>query len=101
MTDKEFELEFGDIQRTERLRLPTWEEFLKFSPKIDSNCLSKDFIIIFDKYCTAYFLSKLNNRITLQEEDEGFIDPYKDWELTKENYIEACKLCKRLFLKEE
>lgn len=92
--DAEWYLEFGSIKRIETLKLPNWKEFnkkykKKMSPTIvfrgkNPQCFYELFykdknIYIFDCDCAEYFYSKL---------------------LTKENYIEACRLAKKLFLGE-
>lgn len=89
---------FSNIRRrvtytyTEILSLPIWEEIIK---KV-GNC-GTHVIVEFnsknkpDNY--ALCIGASNNRIILTN--------YKSWKLTKENYIKACKICRRLFLGEE
>ena len=98
--EAEWYVEFGSITRTETLSLPTWEEFnnkykSKYSPVIGFNgkntqCFYEMFfkkddskegcVLIYDCDCKEYVYS---NR------------------LTQENYLEACRVCKKLFLGEE
>ena len=90
----EWEWEFGDIERTERLELPTWEEFdksekiVRFIGKNGGKCKLE-----------GYFDLDLQN---------GFIDVVENGssqlslsEYTKENYILACRKAKELFLGEK
>lgn len=96
-----WKLEFGNIERTKTLGLPTWEQFNYF--KDTKSCydgIGTDYFrfIGYDYY--IYYLSKLDNRICLTKEDVCYYYPVKEWEITKENYIEACRVCKKLFLGE-
>ena len=89
--EAEWYLKFGNITRTETLSLPTFEEIIKeigmngtynieFTSKNEwdectlSVCTARQYIIV-----------------------EG----YKHWDLTKANYLEACEICRKLFLGEE
>lgn len=83
--DAEFALEFQNIKRTETLNLPTWKKFKKdesfqFSDKYGSDwdlyIYSSGIIVLLNGNKTYYF----NN--------------------SKEGYIEACKIVKKLFLGE-
>lgn len=87
--EAEWELEFGNITRTEILKVPTWEEFRKLG--------SFEFYGYHQRR-TILFYDIVDDMIKL---DNG----NGDWYLfmknhNKENYIEACKLCKKLFLGE-
>ena len=73
--------EFGCIERTERLELPTWEEFNN-QPEF---------------YFDDYTLVKINDKILLKDCFEDYV--YK--EFTKENYTLACRKAKELFLGEK
>lgn len=82
----DFYEEFGNITRTETLSLPTWEEAKE---KMGS-------IMFYIK--TGYILfcvSDDRTRIFIQSDETLFDKP-----LTKANYIEACRLAKKLFLGE-
>lgn len=90
--EAEWHKEFKNITRTDRLELPTWEEFIK----------GKE-IYFHDDIGMAYKLVKTQfsvkpNMIYLFE--EGIQGDYisKKYELTKENYTLACRKCKELFL---
>lgn len=91
--EAEWYLEFGNITRTETLKLPTWEYWQKVS-KYGMYAMS-----FFDKenhYCELQILEtikvvKWGYGRTVEFENSA----------TKENYIEACELCKKLFLGEE
>lgn len=89
--EAEWHAEFGRIERTESLELPTWEEFnkseklVRFIGKNGEKCKLE-----------GYF------NLNLQS---GFIDVVENGssqlslsEYTKENYIFACRKCKELFL---
>ena len=92
--EAEWYKEFGCIERTERLELPTWEE------------IENDFIIHKQSggnYCVREFFGKeqeysldivvWNGEVMVSISDEDFCKP-----LTKENYTLACRKAKELFL---
>lgn len=86
--------------RTETLKLPKWEEFIQNDKQV----------IFYDKDKT-YYLDKVMNRthiiigykciIDLNEELEANRYNFYRKPATKENYIEACKLCLKLFMGEK
>lgn len=90
--EAEWYLEFGNITRVEKLTLPTWEYWQKVS-KYGMYAMS-----FFDKenhYCELQILEtikvvKWGYGRTVEFENSA----------TKENYTEACRLCKKLFLGE-
>ena len=85
MTDLEWHKEFGNRTRTERLELPTWEEFEE-----------KKFVWFFDSYhkgCCLHYLN-CSNKIFVNVGGEVI----EIGDLTKENYTLACRKCKELFL---
>lgn len=84
--EAEWHKEFGCIERTEILKLPTWEEFLKTEE-------------------TFMFKSKRNQIISLFRDENTIYLEDETWnilreDLTKENYTLACRKCKELFLGE-
>lgn len=85
--EAEWHKEFGCIERTERLELPSWKEFEKDSVVyfIDKQGYNWDFYITDDK--TSIIL----------------INGYEhyEFEFTKENYTLACRKAKELFLGEK
>lgn len=95
--DAEFVREFGCIERTERLKLPTWEEFNEMSSFIFENkdginlemaiwCCDRE-----DLQIKTIKITNLNDwNIRLFEQP-----------LTKENYTLACRKAKELFLGEK
>ena len=94
LEEAEWHKEFGCIERTERLELPTWEEFNEMSSFIFEN---KDGIMLEMAiwYCDREDLQIKTIKIT----------NHNDWNirlfekpLTKENYTLACRKCKELFL---
>ena len=87
--DAKWELEMT-ATRTETLKLPTWEEFIKERDMEEFGFYSK-----YHKYTTLKVIS--DKYLAVEDNWER----YYTGELTKENYIEACNLAKRLFLGEE
>ena len=81
--DAEFALKYQDITRTETLSLPTWEEFVN----------SGKSIVFRDAYGDIQELNQYNREININEQYCGY--------LTKENYLAACELCRKLFLGED
>ena len=91
--EAEWYRDFGCIERTERLELPTWEEFK--NKKTKHVCfMSKDTFCFFELY-----EDKQKNRLILLDHDCDY--EYFNEELTKENYTTACGLCKEFFLGEK
>lgn len=88
--DAEFALKYQNITRTETLNLPTFEEFCKYE--------YIDFLTSKGKHCWLEIcLESPTSRFRMAE---GSMFTHI-WDLTKENYLEACELCKKLFLGEE
>ena len=88
--DAEFALKFKRIPRTEYFDLPTWEEFN-----------SEDKLAAFTVYPHNYHLLKVGNYIYLRSfYGQGGMDIFNK-PLTKENYLEVCELCRKLWLGEE
>lgn len=85
--EAEWHKEFGCIERTERLELPTWEEFD-----------GQKFVWFFDKDhkgCCLHYLN-CSNKIFVNVGGEVV----EIGELNKENYTIACRKAKELFLGE-
>lgn len=90
--DAEWQLEFGSIERTEKLELPTWEQFKK----------DKIFNFVGIDWTFYELHNRRRNKLQLDYSyDNDYYIPEKEWKLTYENYLEACRLCKKLFLGEE
>lgn len=85
--DAKFALKYTNIKRPEILNLPTWEEIQKI----------KEFI--FYSKSKKYTLSCYGNIFIF--EDDKFTEFIFDSIGTKENYINACDLCVKLFKGEE
>lgn len=93
----DWEREFGCIERTERLELPTWEE-------IQSNALYNVYFTTPEIEVYRLIFNTTREIITISVQDENFdfenrwllMETYK---LTKENYTLACRKAKELFLK--
>lgn len=107
--EAEFVAKYKNIERTETLDLPTWEEAeideLVKSGKSKNGCwnLIKGFT---DKKKYEMFEFSLSSDddnqfyLSVNNEDSSYKDLfYKP--LTYENYLEACELCKKLFEGEE
>ena len=90
--DAEWEEEFGDITRTERLKLPTWNEI-----KNDFNNINKFgtySVIEFDGYYMDIFVDNYATKSIIATAQPRM-------PLTKENYMLACRKAKELFLGEK
>lgn len=86
-------LEFGNIERTEKLTLPTWEEVCE--RKEEMKCWGRKTIAEFDG-------EEVNIVVPASQPDKTYIEIYCRFcrPFTKENYIQACRLAKKLFLGE-
>jgi hypothetical protein len=83
--DAKWFAEFGCIERTERLELPTWEEFIE----MEEVCFWK-------KNHRQTVIRVLGTKyIAVETSYERFFIG----DLTKESYIKACRKAKELFLK--
>lgn len=93
--DSEEFAEFGNITRTERLELPSWEDV-----KRDSETLKNGtYTIAEHKYLFSLNLKILKffpTQIVLFTDTEKY-----GWNLSRENYNEARRLCVKLFEGEE
>lgn len=112
--EAEWHKEFGCIERTERLELPTWEEIeniidkkkrfgLNHSDRILSRIITKDSIYYF-KLCKDIDLFTFQMEQTYIGEDlcEQITSrfPVSLGKATKDNYIKVCRKSKELFLGE-
>ena len=90
--EAEWYKEFGSIERTERLELPTWEEV---SRDLENAPVGNYVIKSSDGWSLEYV--KYNETVI------GLYSEYvwSEWEATKENYILACRKAKELFLGEK
>lgn len=85
--EAEWHKEFGCIERTERLELPTWEEFIE----MEEFCF-------FQKNHKQTIIRVLGTKYLGVETN---FERYFTGDLTKENYLLACRKAKELFLGEE
>lgn len=93
LEDAEWHKEFGCIERTERLELPTWEEINK--KMTENSCLT-----FYEDRKHLGIITPLKTIV---------INNYNEWPpkhlflepLTKENYTLACRKAKELFLGEK
>ena len=92
--DAKWFAEFGCIERTERLELPTWEEINKCSL----------YTLYFNNpelYLYRVYFNRDAKTISIEEQSEEYLECFtqiEEWKLTKENYILACRKAKELFL---
>lgn len=87
--EAEWHKEFGNIIRTERLELPSWEEFKNRECPFGFNDNAKIY---------RYYVYKDLKRIEIREYFGRGARVVFSEPLTKENYILACRKCKELFL---
>lgn len=79
--------------RLERFEPPVWEDFVDIiSPK---GSMSYDFVSKDKESCEIY-VDFSYQKITILGEFGG----YGEWQLSKENYIKACTIARKLFLGE-
>ena len=84
-----WEEEFGCIERTERLVLPTWEEVSRDLQNVPAgNYVIKEF-----DYVSLEYIKYNGVFIGIYTDDYS-----EKWEATKENYTLACRKAKELFL---
>ncbi len=90
--EAEWQSEFGNITRTETLKLPTWEEIEK-----DLYGRTGSFYIVDnDCFSLVYDKGEIISQILLRTVEENY-----NWNADKGNYIKACQIAKKLFLGEE
>lgn len=87
-----FKETYQNITRTETLSLPTWEEIKKGCATFFSDSGYLGFITPLD----IIVINKYGN-----DGSVSFVKTIFNKELTKENYLKACELCRKLFLGEE
>lgn len=88
--DAEEYAEFGNITRTERLELPSWASIEK-----DFNKFTNGSYVLAerDEFSLELKISKpLISQIIIYTEDDDY-----NWNLSRENYNEARRLCVKLF----
>ena len=98
LEEAEWYKEFGNIERTEKLELPTWEEDVR--KDILFSALGGVRYIFMNKIKTGYSIEKENPYI-IRIQKIGECDNFIDYEYTKENYTLACRKAKELFLGEK
>ncbi len=101
--DAEWELEFGNVKRTDRLDLPRWEELKpeKFvKENADKEFVTQD-IVEFEASKDIHTLALCvneNNEFNIElSSDTG--EFYQSFEFSKDGYKKACRLTKEIFLK--
>lgn len=85
--DAEFALKYKNIERTEILDLPNWEEFIEMEE-----------VCFFQKNHKQTILRVLGTKYLVVETN---FERYYTGDLTKENYMLACRKCRELFLGEK
>lgn len=96
--DAEFALKYQNIQRTDHLNLPTYEEFIKDYRTLGENLILDEKCVMFNCKTNVYSLYAADEEIWIGREIDGVALFHED--LNKENYIKACELCRKLFLGE-
>ena len=92
--DAEEYAKFGNITRTERLELPTWASIEKDFDKFTNGSYV---LAERDEFSLELKISKpLISQIIIYTEDD-----YYNWNLSRENYNKARRLCVKLFKGEE
>lgn len=81
------------ISRIERFKPPVWEDFVNIISPKGSMCY--DFVSKDKESCEIY-VDFSYQKITILGEFGG----YGEWQLSKENYIKACTIARKLFLGE-
>lgn len=107
-SEAEFIAKYKNIRRTETLDLPTWKEAeIDKIIKISNNqnyCwyLIKSFTDKKNNEMFEFSLSKDDDQfyLSVNNEDSSYKDLFNK-SLTCENYLEACEICRKLFLGEE
>lgn len=98
--DLQWMIEFGCIERTERLELPTWEELFDFDKATRFlDCYTQEFAITKQRSVIGVVLFGVDFTNKIIEVSIGSDKLFVE-ELTKENYIKACRKAKELFLGE-
>ena len=93
--DADWYIEFGRIQRVERLKLPTWEEFIK-KPNLPEND------IVFKTEGHGYkCYHGFGILYIIKYDEKDRVETIFEKPLTEENYTLACRKCKSLFLGEQ
>ena len=85
--------EFGNVTRTEKLELPTWEEVNK----------SSLYTLYFNNpelYLYRVYFNRDTKTISIEEQNEEYLECFTEIEnlkFTKENFNKARRLCVKLF----
>ena len=95
LEEAEWHKEFGCIERTERLVLPTWEELFKEDRVLD--CYTQEFGIVKNRSFIGVVLLGVDFTNEIVEVRIGSDQIFCEL-LTKENYTIACRKAKELFL---
>lgn len=88
--DAEFALKYQNITRTETLSLPTWEEVQRDLEKRTDG----DYVIVDNERVTFIYYKPSGFEVISNCDNYNF-GP------TKDNYTEACEICRKLFLGEK
>lgn len=97
--DVEWFAKYQNISRTDYLNLPTYEEFIENYRVFGWECISDEMCVMFNYKTNVYSLYAVDNEIWIGKDNDGSAIFHK--KLNKENYIEACDICVKLFKGEE
>lgn len=97
--DAHWELEFGNITRTETLKLPKFEQIISNKDDIETRVVG---FYVDRIYYILEYASDLDGNwlICLEKDTIEDCECLFEAEPTKENYLKACKMAKKLFLGE-
>ena len=96
--EAEWYKEFGCIERTERLVLPTWEEMIKEPRCLD--CWTKEFVVMENDIPIGKAFIGVDFDCEMVSVEMGS-NQYFVEQLAKDNYIKACTIARKLFLGEK
>lgn len=97
--DAEFALLYQNITRTETLSLPIFDEFIDKYRTFGENIILDEKCVMFSANLKTYSLYADNDLIWIGCENDGSVIFKKP--LTKENYLKACEVARKLFFGEK
>ena len=93
--DAKFASKYQNISRIDYLNLPTYEEFIKNYQSFGDDLIPDEKCVIFTCKDGVYSLYACDNEIWVGKDTDGSVMFHK--ELNRDNYIEACDICVKLF----
>lgn len=97
--DAEFAYKYQNISTTYYLNLPTYKDFVENYQTLGDVTIPDEKCVMFNFKTNIYSLYATDNEIHIGRGNDGAALFRKD--LNKENYIQACDLCRKLFLGED